>query len=73
MSKPFVNVFYVKDQCSISMCLFRKVISAEVRPDTESYTNYVRVLDPHAQEISFVRTDCRKREALYVACDNLGI
>lgn len=53
--------------------MYRKVISAEVRPDTEPYTNYVRVLDPRAQEISFVRTDCRKREALYVACDNLGI
>lgn len=56
----------------LSSLFSRKVISAEVKQDNEPYTNYVRVLDPHAQEISFVRTDCRKRGALFVTCDNLG-
>lgn len=33
--------------------------------------NYVRVLDPKAHEISFVRTPCRSKETLYVACEQL--
>lgn len=55
------------------MLLFnRHVTLAEVRNDTESnQNNYVRVLDPRAAEISFVRTSCPKREAFYLACSHL--
>lgn len=49
------------------------MISSEVRNDTESNTRYVRVLDPRAAEISFVRTTCEKKQALYVTCANLGM
>lgn len=52
--------------------LFRKLQFSEVRNDSEPNTRYVRVLDPTAPEISFIRTDCEKKEALYVACANLG-
>lgn len=45
---------------------------SEVRNDTEMNTRYVRVLDPKAAEISFVRTSCEKKQALYVSCANLG-
>lgn len=50
----------------------RNVLFSDVRNDSEPNTNYVRVLDPRAQEISFVRTSCHKKEALYVSCDGLG-
>lgn len=50
----------------------RRVIFSEIRNDTEPNTKYVRVLDPRATEISFVRTDCPKKETLYVSCSNLG-
>lgn len=33
--------------------------------------DYVRVLDPNAPEISFVRTRCPRRQVLYVACEAL--
>lgn len=46
---------------------------SEVRNDTEHNTRYVRVLDPKAAEISFVRTTCEKKQALYVSCANLGM
>lgn len=46
--------------------------SCEIRNDTESNTRYVRVLDPKAAEISFVRTQCDKKQALHVSCANLG-
>lgn len=49
------------------------MMSSEVRNDSESNTRYVRVLDPKAAEISFVRTQCEKKQALYVSCSNLGI
>lgn len=45
---------------------------AEVRNDTEAnQNNYVRVLDPRAAEISFVRTTCQKREAFWLSCSHL--
>lgn len=43
----------------------------DVRNDTEHLDDYVRVLDPNAPEISFVRTRCPRREVLYVACESL--
>lgn len=52
---------------------YRKVSYSEVRNDTEVNTRYVRVLDPKAAEISFVRTTCEKKQALYVSCANLGL
>jgi hypothetical protein len=45
---------------------------SEIRNDTEDDNrNYVRVLDPRASEISFVRTDCDKRQALFLECESL--
>lgn len=50
----------------------RRVTFSEVRNDTEANQhNYVRVLDPRAAEISFVRTGCAKREAFYLGCSHL--
>lgn len=42
-----------------------------MRNDTEQVEDYVRVLDPHAPEISFIRTHCQKRQVLYVGCGEL--
>lgn len=50
----------------------RRVIFSEIRNDTEEHqNNYVKVLDPRAAEISFVRTGCPKREAFYLSCSHL--
>lgn len=49
----------------------RSVEIFDVQIDTENVDDYVRVLDPHAPEISFVRTHCPKREVLYVGCGEL--
>lgn len=43
----------------------------DVQNDTEELSDYVRVLDPHAPEISFIRTHCPRRQVLYVGCDKL--
>lgn len=51
---------------------YEKMQFSEIRNDTEPNTKYVRVLDPKASEISFVRTNCEKKQALYVSCANLG-
>ncbi|XP_055390020.1 uncharacterized protein LOC129619000 [Condylostylus longicornis] len=45
--------------------------SVEIRNDSEKISDYVRVLDPHAAEISFVRTSCHNKEVLYVTCSDL--
>lgn len=45
---------------------------SEFRNDTENNTRFVRVLDPKAAEISFVRTTCEGKEALHVSCSQLG-
>lgn len=51
---------------------YRSVTFSEVRNDTEQrQNNYVRVLDPRAAEISFVRTTCPNREAFYLSCNHL--
>lgn len=44
---------------------------SKITNDTEPNGNYVRVLDPKAHEISFVRTPCHSHEVLYVSCENL--
>lgn len=51
---------------------YESVAYSEVRNDTEMNIRYVKVLDPRAAEISFVRTSCEKKQALYVSCGNLG-
>lgn len=51
--------------------LSRKVSFSKIINDTEPENNYVRVLDPKAAEISFVRTSCHTRQVLYVSCENL--
>lgn len=43
----------------------------ELRNETEIIDDYVRVLDPNAAEISFVRTRCPRREVLYLRCGKL--
>lgn len=43
----------------------------DVQNDTELLSDYVRVLDPHAPEISFIRTHCPRRQVLYVGCGEL--
>jgi hypothetical protein len=56
----------------MNFSLSRRVLFSEVRNDTEeNQNNYVRVLDPRAAEISFVRTGCVKREAFYLSCTHL--
>lgn len=49
------------------------MILSEIRNDIEPNTRYVRVLDPKSAEISFVRTSCEKKQALWVSCSNLGM
>ncbi|XP_055298074.1 uncharacterized protein LOC129566301 [Sitodiplosis mosellana] len=65
---------HIQRTVSESLCKalgYEKVAFSEVRNDTEPNTRYVRVLDPKAAEISFVRTTCEKKQALYVSCSNL--
>uniref|UniRef100_A0A1B0FR42 Atrial natriuretic peptide-converting enzyme n=1 Tax=Glossina morsitans morsitans TaxID=37546 RepID=A0A1B0FR42_GLOMM len=50
---------------------YESVETFAVQNDTEVVDDYVRVLDPHAPEISFVRTHCPRREVLYVGCGDL--
>lgn len=50
---------------------YRTVTKVEIRNDTEPVHDYVRVLDPHAAEISFVRTKCYAKQVLYVGCEDL--
>lgn len=60
------------EKLSHKFAIFRKVTFAEIRNDTENdQHNYVRVLDPRAAEISFVRTNCARKEAFYLACSHL--
>lgn len=66
---------FVRSTVAESLCKalgYEKVTFSEVRNDTEeNQQNYVRVLDPRAAEISFVRTSCPKREAFYLGCSHL--
>jgi hypothetical protein len=50
---------------------YEHVNFSEIRNDTEPSNNFVKVLDPRASEISFIRTQCVNRQALYVSCKNL--
>lgn len=67
------NENIAEKKCHFFLLCYRKVAFSEVRNDTEPNTRYVRVLDPKAAEISFVRTSCEKRQALFVSCANLGV
>lgn len=70
-----VNDRSIQRKVAESLCKalgYERVQFSEVRNDTEPNTKYVRVLDPNASEIAFVRTSCEKRQALYVSCSNLG-
>lgn len=66
---------FVRSTVAESLCKalgYEKVTFSEIRNDTEeNQNNYVRVLDPRAAEISFVRTHCPKREAFYLGCSHL--
>ncbi|XP_050079805.1 uncharacterized protein LOC126567626 [Anopheles maculipalpis] len=65
---------YVRNTVAESLCKalgYERVDYSEIRNDTEPNTSYVRVLDPRASEISFVRTQCQSKQSLYVACSHL--
>ncbi|KAL9692665.1 hypothetical protein quinque_016441 [Culex quinquefasciatus] len=65
---------YVRNTVAESLCKalgFERVDFSEIRNDTEPNTSYVRVLDPRASEISFVRTTCQSKQSLYVSCGQL--
>lgn len=68
MSKANFIIF----PCTTYICIIcRSVELFDVQNDTEKLSDYVRVLDPHAPEISFIRTHCTKRQVLYVGCGDL--
>lgn len=61
----------IRETVAESLCKalgYDRHILAEVRSDTEPGISYVRVLDPRATEISFIRTECKTRAALYIKC-----
>lgn len=65
---------FIRKTIAESLCKalgYERVAFSRITNDTETMNNYVRVLDPKAAEISFVRTPCHSREALYVSCENL--
>ncbi|CRL04550.1 CLUMA_CG017622, isoform A [Clunio marinus] len=66
---------FVRTTVAESLCKalgYERVSFSEIRNDTEEgQDNYVRVLDPRAAEISFVRTNCQRREAFYLGCSHL--
>lgn len=65
---------YVRSTVAESLCKalgFERVDYSQIRNDTEPNTSYVRVLDPRASEISFVRTTCQSKQSLYVSCGQL--
>uniref|UniRef100_A0A6P4FQD9 Uncharacterized protein LOC108053731 n=1 Tax=Drosophila rhopaloa TaxID=1041015 RepID=A0A6P4FQD9_DRORH len=64
----------VRQTVSESLCKslgYESVEIFDVQNDTEQLSDYVRVLDPHAPEISFIRTHCPRRQVLYVGCGEL--
>ncbi|KRK06680.1 uncharacterized protein Dyak_GE15774, isoform B [Drosophila yakuba] len=64
----------VRQTVSESLCKslgYESVEIFDVQNDTERLNDYVRVLDPHAPEISFIRTHCPRRQVLYVGCGEL--
>ncbi|XP_030378692.1 uncharacterized protein LOC115627212 [Scaptodrosophila lebanonensis] len=64
----------VRQTVSESLCKslgYESVEIFDVQNDTEHLEDYVRVLDPHAPEISFIRTHCPRRQVLYVGCGEL--
>uniref|UniRef100_A0A1I8Q2R9 Atrial natriuretic peptide-converting enzyme n=1 Tax=Stomoxys calcitrans TaxID=35570 RepID=A0A1I8Q2R9_STOCA len=64
----------VRQTVAESLCKslgYESVEIYDVLTDSESIDDYVRVLDPHAPEISFVRTHCPRRQVLYVGCGEL--
>lgn len=64
----------IRETVAESLCKalgYDKHILAEIRDDSELGNSYVRVLDPKAPEISFIRTECKSREVLFVKCMNL--
>ncbi|ALC48784.1 CG1632, partial [Drosophila busckii] len=64
----------VRQTVSESLCKslgYESVEIFDVMNDTEQLSDYVRVLDPHAPEISFIRTHCPRRQVLYVGCGQL--
>ncbi|XP_037920886.1 uncharacterized protein LOC119657837 isoform X1 [Hermetia illucens] len=64
----------VRQAVATSLCKslgYDSVKKVEIRNDTEPIKDYVRVLDPYAPEISFVRTACRLKQALFVECGHL--
>ncbi|XP_055595404.1 uncharacterized protein LOC129746008 [Uranotaenia lowii] len=65
---------FVRTTVAESLCKalgYERVDFSEIRNDTEPNTSYVRVLDPRASEISFVRTTCQTKQSLYVSCGQL--
>ncbi|XP_067641759.1 uncharacterized protein [Eurosta solidaginis] len=64
----------VRQTVAESLCKslgYESVEVFDVRNDNEHVEDYVRVLDPHAPEISFIRTHCQKQQVLYVGCGEL--
>lgn len=64
----------VRQTVAESLCKslgYESVHLFDIRNDTENLKDYVRVLDPHAPEISFIRTTCQNKRVLYVSCGEL--
>lgn len=50
----------------------RNVHSMNVEIDNEENVSYVKMRNPTASEISFIRTRCPSKKVLKVSCSELG-
>lgn len=50
---------------------FRKMTSVSIKHDGEENIPYVKMKDPTASEITFVRTTCSSRQVLHVGCSDI--
>ncbi|XP_018562305.1 atrial natriuretic peptide-converting enzyme [Anoplophora glabripennis] len=73
-SLPVNQTAAVLHSVASSLCktlTYQKVLSVGVEIDTESNVSYVKMKDPTAPEINFIRALCPSKQVLKVSCSDL--
>ncbi|KAJ8918592.1 hypothetical protein NQ315_013097 [Exocentrus adspersus] len=73
-SLPANQTVAVLHSIASSLCrslTYHDVLSVSVETDIENDVSYVKMKDPTASEISFVRTQCPSKQVLKVSCSEL--
>lgn len=77
MSFKFYNIkekshLFVKNILKYWNNFSRTLLSMDVEIDDEVNVSYVKMKNPTASEISFIRTRCPTKKVLKVSCSELG-